>query len=138
MYVLEWMYYTKNMREYQHKYILRTLLYSPIMGIILFLCIVFLLRSVVELNDKRIRVAQQELEVKTKEEELRRKLAKAEERKGDIETSRGFEAYVRTTYPVVQEGEGVIVVYDNQTPLVTPVRSEMTLWEKMVVWWRNK
>jgi hypothetical protein len=39
-----------------------------------------------------------------------------------IATDRGFENYVRTTYPVVKEGEGVIVVYDAQTSPVAPVR----------------
>ncbi|MBP9782368.1 MAG: hypothetical protein KBC50_01395 [Candidatus Pacebacteria bacterium] len=126
------------MREYQHKYIIRTLLYSPVTIIILFLVIVLMVRSIVELNDKRITVAAQKEEAKAKQADMERKLAKAEEKSSDITTERGLEAYMRTTYPVVKEGEGVIVVYDSAGSVVTPVRENLTVWERLTIWWRYK
>lgn len=124
------------MREYQHKYIIRTLLYSPITSIILFLIIVLMVRSIVELNDKRLMVTSQKEEAQAKQADMERKLAKAEEKSSDIMTERGLEAYMRTTYPVVKEGEGVIVVYDSAGSVVTPVRENLTVWERLTIWWR--
>lgn len=121
------------MREYQHKYIIRTLLYSPITIIVLFLVIIFLLRSVVDLNNKRINAGKLRDEAIAKEEETRISLAKAEGRLSAIETDRGFEEYVRTTYPVAKEGEGVIVVYEQEGSPVTAVREHMTVWERLLV-----
>ena len=125
------------MREYQHKYIIRTLLYSPITIIALFLVIVLMVRSIVELNDKRLMVTAQKEEAKAKQADMERKLAKAEEKSSDITTERGLEAYMRTTYPVVKEGEGVIVVYDSAGSVVTPVRENLTVWERLTIWWRQ-
>lgn len=125
------------MREYQHKYIIRTLLYSPITIIALFLVIVLMVRSIVELNDKRLMVTAQKEEAKAKQADMERKLAKAEEKSTEIMTERGLEAYMRTTYPVVKEGEGVIVVYDSAGSVVTPVRENLTVWERLTIWWRQ-
>jgi hypothetical protein len=121
------------MREYQHKQIVRTLLYSPITIVILFLIIILSLRSIMELNNKRITSTRLRDEAKAKQEEVQGQLAKAETRLGDIETERGFEEYVRTTYPIAKRGEGVIVVYDEPGSPVTPVREHMTIWERILV-----
>ena len=124
------------MREYQHKYIVRTLLYSPITIVILFLVIILLLRSIMELNDKRIAATKLRNEAMAKQEEVRGQLAKADARLTAIETERGFEEYVRTTYPIAKRGEGVIVVYDEPGSPVTPVREHMTIWERLLVFVR--
>ncbi len=124
------------MREYQHKYIIRTLLYSPITIVILFLVIILLLRSIMELNDKRIAATKLRNEAMAKQEEVRGQLAKADARLAAIETERGFEEYVRTTYPIAKRGEGVIVVYDEPGSPVTPVREHMTIWERLLVFIR--
>ena len=124
------------MREYQHKYIIRTLLYSPITIVILFLVIVLSLRSIVELNNKRIASTRLRNEARTKQEEVQGQLIKADTRLAAIQTDRGFEEYVRTTYPVAKRGEGVIVVYDEPGSPVTPVREQMTVWERLLVFFR--
>ncbi len=125
------------MKEYQQKHVVRTLLYSRVTMVILFLMIILLLRSIIELNDKRIEVARLRKESLAERKGLEDKVAKAAEKEGAIQTPEGFEAYVRTTYPVVEEGEGVIVIYDaNQSP-VTPVREDMTVWERLLVFWNG-
>lgn len=136
MYVLECVYYTKNMREYQHKYIVRTLLYSPVTIVILFLMIILLMRSIMELNNKRASVALLRNEAQSKKQETQDELAKAKNQLQDIQTERGFENYVRTTYPIVKQGEGVIVVYDQEGSPVTQVREDMTIWERLLVFIR--
>lgn len=72
----------------------------------------------------------------TRNEETKRELAKAKADLSFIQTDRGFEEYVRTTYPVVKQGEGVVIVYDEPGSPVTAVREGMTIWEKLLVFLR--
>lgn len=135
--VLDWDYYTSSMREYQQKHMIRTLLYSRVTIVVLFLLCVLLLRSIVELNDKRIEVDKLRRESSEERRILENKVAKAEEKNDLIATDRGFESYVRTTFPVVKEGEGVIVIYDEENSPVASVRSEMTVWERIQVFFQG-
>ncbi len=126
-----------SMKEYQQRHMIRTLVYSRVTMVILFLLIVLLARSVVELNNKRITTARLQAESAEDRKELEEKVRKAELKTASIKTERGMEAYIRSTYPVVENGEGVIVVYDTSVSPVTPVREDMTFWESLLIWWRN-
>lgn len=125
------------MREYQQKHMIRTLVYSRVTLVILFLLIVVLLRSIMELNNKRMDVVKIRDDSIKEREELQKKVNKAQLQTDLIGTQRGFEAYIRTTYPVVKKGEGVIVIYDDNKVPVSPVREDMTVWEHFNVWWKN-
>ncbi len=125
------------MKEYQQKHVVRTLVYSRVTIVILFLLIVLLLRSIMELNNKRADVSILRNESIQEREILEKKVEKAKKESDSIATQRGFEAYVRTTYPVVKEGEGVIVVYDDNKNSVSTVREKMTLREKAGIWWKS-
>lgn len=125
------------MKEYQQKYILRTVLYSRVTIVILFILLILFIRTIVELNDKRINASNLREESSTERKDLEGKVAKATEKEESIKTERGFENYVRTTYPVVSEGEGVIVIYDAPNSPVTPVREDMTVWERLLVLWHK-
>lgn len=125
------------MREYQQKHMIRTLVYSRVTIVILFLLIILLLRSIMDLNDKRIETSRLRNDSNTERQELQDKVNKAEARNSDIATPRGLDAYIRTNYPVVKQGEGVIVIYDDATSPVTPVREEITVWERLLLFWNN-
>ncbi len=125
------------MREYQQKHIVRTLLYSRVTMVALFLLIVLLLRSIMELNDKRLEANIQRDETKNERMDLEVKVEKIRKQNEFINTERGFEEYVRTTYPVVKDGEGVIVIYDDESEAVSEVREKMTAWEKISVYWNS-
>jgi hypothetical protein len=125
------------MREYQQKYMIRSLVYSRVTIVVLFLLIVLLLRSIMELNDKRIAVAKLEADTQAIRQDLELKVQKAQEKNDAIATDRGFEDYVRTTYPVVKDGEGVIVIYDGDKSPVAPVRTDMTIWERLQVFFQS-
>ena len=125
------------MREYQQKHMIRTLVYSRVALVILFLLIVLLLRSIMELNNKRMDVAKLRDDSVKEREELQRKVDKAQTQTDLISTQRGFEAYIRTTYPVVKKGEGVIVIYDDNKVPVSTVREKMTVWEHLNIGWKN-
>jgi len=135
--VLECVNTNVSMKEYQQRHMIRTLVYSRVTMVILFLLIVLLARSVVELNNKRITTARLQAESAEDRKELEEKVRKAELKTASIKTERGMEAYIRSTYPVVENGEGVIVVYDTSVSPVTPVREDMTFWESLLIWWRN-
>lgn len=125
------------MREYQQKHMIRTLVYSRVTLVVLFLLIVLLLRSIMELNSKRIDVAKLRNDSLEEREELQKKVDKAQKETDFISTQRGLEAYIRTTYPVVKNGEGVIVIYDDDKVPVSTVRNKMTFWEHVTIWWNN-
>lgn len=125
------------MREYQQKHMIRTLAYSKVTIVILFLLIILLLRSIMELNGKRLDADKLRNDSIQERQKLQEKVDKAQKETDAIGTPRGFEAYVRMTYPVVKEGEGVIVVYDDNKNLVSPVREKMTLWERLGIWWNS-
>ncbi len=128
---------SKIMREYQQKHMVRTLVYSRVTLVILFLLIVLLLRSIMELNDKRVEVTKIRNDSAKERDELQKKVDTAQAQTDLISTQRGFEAYIRTTYPVVKKGEGVIVIYDDDKVPVSTVREDMTVWEHLNVWWKN-
>ena len=115
----------------------RTLLYSRVTIVILFLICVLLLRSIMELNDKRIETAKLRNDSAMERTDLENKVKQAQVQNEAIITPRGFENYVRTTYPVVKEGEGVIVIYEDTNSPVSPVRSDMNIWERFIVLWRK-
>lgn len=125
------------MKEYQHKHMVRTLLYSRVTIVILFLIIILFLRSIIELNDKRLEVTKLRDDAQTLQATLTDKVAKAQKQSNDIVTPRGFESYVRSTYPVVKEGEGVIVIYDGDKSPVSEVREDMNIWERILVLWHR-
>lgn len=122
------------MKEYQHRHVIRTLFYSPATIVILFVLLIFLLRSIMELNDKRIGVSNLKKDSEVKKEELQTRVASAQERNDAIHTSRGLEEYIRITQPVVKIGESVIVIYDAQGSPVTPVKKDMNIWEDIIIW----
>ena len=128
---------SKIMREYQQKHMIRTLVYSRVTLVILFLLIVLLLRSIMELNNKRTDVAKLRNDSTKERTELQKKVDKAQQETDLISTKGGFEAYIRTTYPVVKKGEGVIVIYDDNKVPVSTVREKMTVWEHLNVWWNS-
>lgn len=135
-----WYYIYNNsnfMREYQQKHMIRTLVYSRVAIVILFLLTILLLRSIMDLNDKRIEVAKLRNDSKIERDNLVGKVEKAKKQSDEISTDRGFESYVRSTYPVVKEGEGVIVIYDGDKSPVSQVREDMNVWERLLVWWNN-
>ncbi len=125
------------MKEYQQKHMIRTLVYSRVTIVILFLLIVLLLRSSMELNDKRIETSKLRNDSMIEREALSDKVAKAETRNTAIATPHGLETYIRTTYPVVKQGEGVIVIYDDSNSPVSPVREDVTIWERFILFWNN-
>ncbi len=119
------------MREFQQERFFKKMLFSNVTIIILSMFILILLRSTVGLYEKRNDIV---LEKNKKEEEMKdeeTKLNVALEKKRFLESPRGKEEYLRTTFPVAKEGEGVIIVYDDKKEVVSEVKKELSTNEKL-------
>jgi hypothetical protein len=90
-----------------------------------------------ELNDKRIETSKLRNDSMVERQALSDKVNKAQVRNSTIATQYGLETYIRTTYPVVKQGEGVIVIYDDTNSPVSPVREDITIWERFILFWNN-
>lgn len=125
------------MREIQQERVFHKLLYSTVTIVILSMLVLLLLRATVSLYTKRNEIVK---EREKKEEEFHKQqnlLQKADEKKSYLETSRGKEEYLRTTFPVASSGEGVIIVYDDNKKTVSPVKRDMSTKEKFIHFWRG-
>jgi hypothetical protein len=91
-----------------------------------------------ELNTKRMDVNALKKESEQERVEIEKKVFESRKKNEFIKTDRGFEEYVRVTYPVVKDGEGVIVVYDDEKNPVSDVRETMTIWEHLSVMWNTR
>lgn len=90
-----------------------------------------MLRSVVELYGKYKKVADLKAQSAKERSAMEEKLMRAQEKNDALHTERGIEDYVRRTYPVVKQGEGVIVVYEASTSPVVPVRKDVGIIEQV-------
>lgn len=125
------------MREIQQERTFHRLLYSTVTIVILSMLVLLLLRSTVSLYAKRNEIVK---EREKKEEELNKQkglLQAATDKKLYLETERGKEEYLRTTFPVASGGEGVIIVYDDNKKTVSPVKRDATTKEKLLYFWRG-
>ncbi len=90
-----------------------------------------------QLNDKRIDVSKLRDDSAVERANLENKVRQAQLKNEEIVTPRGFENYVRTTFPVVKEGEGVIVIYDDEKSPVSQVRASVNIWEQLLILWNR-
>jgi len=105
-------------------------MYSKVMIFILALICILMLRSVVELYGKYKKVEILKAEPEKERLVLEEKVNKSEDKNQALHTPRGAEEYIRRTYPVTKDGEGVIVIYDASSSPVVPVRKDSTWQEK--------
>lgn len=119
------------MKEYQQRHTIKKLLYSRLAILVLGVICLLMLRSVVELYGKYSKVADLKAQSEKERQSLEEKLARAQEKNDALHTERGIEEYVRKTYPVVKQGEGVIVVYEASSSPVVPVRKDISTFEQI-------
>jgi cell division protein FtsB len=120
------------MLEFQDKKKFRRILYSKITFIIvLFFCLIigratFDMYKTNRLTAEKRMIAENELlDVKIRESSLRAQI-------GALKTERGVEEELRTKFRVVKNGEGVIIVVDDEAVLATT--SESGLVSKFFEW----
>jgi cell division protein FtsB len=118
------------MKEYQQRHTLKKLLYSRLAILVLGIICLLMLRSVMELYGKYNKVSELTAQSEKERSSLEEKLRKSEAKNDAMNTERGIEEYVRRTYPVVKEGEGVIVVYEASSSPVVPVRKDISIFER--------
>jgi predicted membrane protein len=100
------------MKKYQNKFLWRNLFYNNFTIVIIFILIGFVLNGLINLYSK-YRTTKEDLNYIRKEEaEDKNKLSIERDKLENINTEEGKDKYIRSTYPVKKEGEGLVVVYD--------------------------
>lgn len=102
------------MKKYKDQFLRKRIFYSNF-SIALFLIVLFLCaRGVLNLYKKYKSSREDLIFVEKEEDESRLKLENNKQKLENINTESGKEKYIRETFPVKKEGEGLIIVYDDQ------------------------
>jgi cell division protein FtsB len=119
------------MDDFQAKSRMRRLVYSRPVIVVLVIIIVLLARPVWKIWLKSRAVAREQAQVaaELKELELRRDFL--EQEIAALQTPRGIEGEIREKFPVVKEGEKVIIVDGGDESTTTLATSSKSWWGKI-------
>lgn len=122
------------MSKAQDRSIIKRFLNSWFMIVIYLVLFVLIMREVVDLSTKlaRTKGIYDSAYSDFKNQEAKTNAAKAN--LDLISSNRGIEGYIRETYPVVKEGEKVIVLFDSKQSAVEPVELPPTRAEVLKTW----
>ena len=123
------------MSKAQDRSLIRKFFNSWFMIVIYFVLFVFIMREVIDLSQKLVRTKgiYDSAYTDYKSQEAKTNAAKANV--DLISSNRGIEGYIRQTYPVVKDGEKVIVLFDSKSSAVEPVELPPTQMDKLKTWW---
>lgn len=118
------LWYHKFMKKYQNKFLWRNFFYSNFTIVFIFILIGFVLNGLINLYSK-YQITKEDLNYTRKEElEDKNKLNLEQNKLNNINTEEGQDKYIRSTYPVKKNGEGLIVVYDAASSTYEIPKSE--------------
>ena len=101
------------MKKYQNKFFWRSFFYSNFTIVVIFILIAFVMNGLINIYSK-YRTTKENLNFVRKEEmEEKNKLNIEQNKLNNINTEEGKDKYIRSTYSVKKEGEGLVVVYDS-------------------------
>lgn len=125
------------MKKAQDKSLFKKFFNSWFMIVIYLVLFVLIMREVVDLSTKLVRTKSiyDSAYVDYKSQESKTNAAKAN--LDLISSNRGVEGYIRETYPVVKEGEKVVVLFDSKKSPIEPVELPPTQMDKLKSWWNN-
>jgi cystathionine beta-lyase/cystathionine gamma-synthase len=124
------------MKEYQQKTLLKRFLYSQFSILVLAIICIIVLRAVIGLYQKYDKLNIERNTVNEERHTLEKKLATIQAKNDSLATESGQESYIRTTYPVVKDGEGVIVIYEATNSPVVEIRSGISFKERALLWFK--
>lgn len=115
------------MRKYKNKFLWRNFFYSNFTIILILILIGFVLNGLINLYSK-YQLTKEDLNYSLKEEqEEKNKLTIEQSKLDNINTEDGKDKYIRNTYSVKKEGEGLVVVYDTASSTYEIPKSESFL-----------
>jgi len=124
------------MKEYRQKFFWRRIIYSYWNIFILGLIIIFLAQKIFIIYQKYFFTKEKLELVKREEKKISLTESLSISKLDNINSPRGIEEYLRRTYSVKKEGEGVLIIYD--TPAVTyNISKQKTLVEEFKEWYND-
>ena len=124
------------MKEYRQKFFWRRIIYSYWNIFILGLIIIFLAQKIFIIYQKYFFTKEKLELVKREEKKISLTESLSISKLDNINSPRGIEEYLRRTYSVKKEGEGVLIIYD--TPTVTyNISKQKTLVEEFKEWYND-
>jgi len=124
------------MKEYRQNFFWRRIIYSYWNIFILGLIIIFLAQKIFIIYQKYFFTKEKLELVKREEKKISLTESLSISKLDNINSPRGIEEYLRRTYSVKKEGEGVLIIYD--TPTVTyNISKQKTLVEEFKEWYND-
>ncbi len=112
------------MRKYHRKFIWRSFFRSTFLVVILMLLVVFILYKFIIEFQKYLFIRKQYQFSTIQTLESSKKLSANQDKLDNINTEAGEEEYIRETYSVKKDGEGIIVLYNNPNSTYEIPKSE--------------
>ena len=116
------------MRKYKERFLWRKFFYSNLTIILICILIFFVSRGIFKLYQKYQFTKADYIFVDEQRREAEDKMNTNQQKLDNINTVEGQEKYIRETYSVKKEGEGMIIIYNNPSSTYEIPKGEST-WE---------
>lgn len=124
------------MRKYKERFLWRNIFYSNFTIIFVVILLFFLVTRLYKLYVK-YEFTKADLSSVNKEKiEEQNKLIATQNKLENINTEAGQEKYIRETYSLKKEGEGVIIVYNNPSSTYS-IPKKATFWNTVKIFFQN-
>ena len=119
------------MKKYKQKYLWRNIFYSNFTIVVLIIFIIFVLNGLYKLYVKYYFTNVDLISVNDEKRQENEKLVNIQNKISDINTDKGKDKYIRETYSVSKNGEGVIVIY-NSPESTYSIEKDDSYWKKFL------
>ena len=119
------------MKKYKQKYLWGNIFYSNFTIVVLIIFIIFVLNGLYKLYVKYYFTNVDLISVNDEKRQENEKLVNIQNKISDINTDKGKDKYIRETYSVSKNGEGVIVIY-NSPESTYSIEKDDSYWKKFL------
>ncbi|MEI6352527.1 MAG: hypothetical protein WCO35_01155 [Candidatus Nomurabacteria bacterium] len=124
------------MRQYKEKFLWRNIFYSNFTIVVISILLFFVISGLYKLYVK-YEITQADLVSVNKDKlDEQQKLAATQNKLDAINTEPGQEKYIRETYSLKKQGEGVIIIYDTPSSTYVIPKSS-TFWDSVKSFFQN-
>jgi len=119
------------MKKYKQKYLWGNIFYSNFTIVVLIIFIIFVLNGLYKLYVKYYFTNVDLISVNDEKKQENDKLVNIQNKISDINTDKGKDKYIRETYSVSKNGEGVIIIY-NSPESTYSIEKDDSYWKKFL------
>lgn len=112
--------------------------HSPIMLVLLFLLTIFLIYKIIGIYEKARETNIKKLEVLSEIEELTEREKGLSEDIAKMKTAEGIEDVIREKYQVAKEGEKMVIIVEEQSPLEVDINERKNFWSWFIGIFKDK